>query len=160
MLTFHLSIDLEKKISFSKRVCSERMLVNEKMSTCPETIMKRTSCHFHWEPSEKRLNAVENTCTCNRIHGTYYHSLSSLQIFSAKKKPTPKYKNKCPSNIENGHVSFLLKQLKANSAKACSRKIPILKQKSHPFTGGEGERCEVGTKYCFFSFQSEVKCSP
>ena len=40
MLTFHLSIDLEKKISFSKGVCSERTLGNEKTSTCPETLVE------------------------------------------------------------------------------------------------------------------------
>ena len=38
MLTCHLSIHLEKKISFSKGVCSERTLGNEKTSTCPETL--------------------------------------------------------------------------------------------------------------------------
>ena len=40
MLSFHLSIDLEKKISFSKGVCSERTLGNEKTSTCPETLVE------------------------------------------------------------------------------------------------------------------------
>ena len=40
MLTFHLSIDLEKKISFSKGVCSERTLGNEKTSTCRETLVE------------------------------------------------------------------------------------------------------------------------
>ena len=40
MLTFHLSIDLEKKISFSKGVCSERTFGNEKTSTCPETLVE------------------------------------------------------------------------------------------------------------------------
>ena len=40
MLTIHLSIDLEKKISFSKGVCSERTLGNEKTSTCPETLVQ------------------------------------------------------------------------------------------------------------------------
>ena len=40
LLTFHLSIDLENKISFSKRVCSERTLGNEKTSTCPETLVE------------------------------------------------------------------------------------------------------------------------
>ena len=41
MLTFNLSVDLEKKISFSKGVCSERTLGNEKTSTCPETLVAR-----------------------------------------------------------------------------------------------------------------------
>ena len=40
MLTFHLSIHLEKKISFSKGVCSVGTLGNEKTSTCPETLVE------------------------------------------------------------------------------------------------------------------------
>lgn len=40
MLTCHLSIHLEKKISFCKGVCSERTLGNEKTSICPETLVE------------------------------------------------------------------------------------------------------------------------
>ena len=46
---FHLSIQSEKKTKVISQSCMPRTNV-----TCPETMLKLTSCHFHWEPSEKR----------------------------------------------------------------------------------------------------------
>ena len=72
MLTVRLSIDLEKKISFSKGVCSERTLRNEKTSTCPETLVELN--YFVNGRSKKHLNTYVIAC-CYIFGG---HTISAV----------------------------------------------------------------------------------
>ena len=53
---FHWPVQSEKKTRVNSQRCMARTNVVHcrENVTCPETMLKRTSCHFHWEPSEKR----------------------------------------------------------------------------------------------------------
>ena len=52
-----LAIQSEKKTKVNSQRCMPRtnvLYICHENVTCPETMLKRTSCHFHREPSENR----------------------------------------------------------------------------------------------------------